>query len=584
MKLSTGVQPENPEPEFTFGNFKLWADGSFFRAQTQIHLPPKELAALRFLLSNADKVVTPAQLKQALWGDVHVTSDSVPRCLSALRARLEPEQCIQTIYKRGYRLVGPVQHHATEDRPHLRLAIMPFTTSHNVAEHLGAAIAEEITTRLTTSGPSWVSVLARDSVFTLAHRGLTAAQVGETLHADFAVSGTLFAMPTLYRLRVEMIRIEDGTQIWVEDKLAAHGQLLSLETQMVERLIFRLGGSPSASLMKAEHEALQPHAYEMFLRGHYEWQTHERHRMQDGMEHLIRATELDPSLLRAQVDLANVCTTQELLGFLSPDETAKQIRHIADTVHNTSGQAITLLPAIGWMKFHYERDLPGALEMFSASAQLPHGAPATCLRVMFALSRHRFDEALDWLHSALRADPYSPCLHSIHAWSLHLAGRRAKSLETIEKALELFPDHDGVQAFAALILSFHGQAESGIRLAQELVRRTPYFDLASAIYAYALACNDKHAEAREVLERLQWLSRERFVLRSFLPAGFVILGELDEAIAELHAADKARCPWFFQMLADPRLAPLRGHPDFDRMRESLEKLEFALEENLEYQT
>jgi hypothetical protein len=99
-----------------------------------------------------------------------------------------------------------------------------------------------------------------------------------------------------------------------------------------------------------------------------------------------------------------------------------------------------------------------------------------------------------------------------------------------------------------------------------------------------LACNDKQAEAREMLEGLQWLSRERFVLRSFLPAGYVALGELDEAIAELQAADKARCPWFFQMLADPRLAPLRGHPDFDRMRESLEKLEFSLEENMEYQT
>jgi len=584
MKLSPGVEPENTEPEFTFADFKLWADGSFFRAQTQIHLPPKELAALRFLLLNAGKVVTPAQLKQALWGDVHVTSDSVPRCLSALRALLEPEQCIQTIYKRGYRLNSPVEPHTAQDPPRVRLAIMPFSTSHNVAEHLGAAMAEEITTWLTSNGPSWVSVLARDSVFTLARRGLTAAQVGEKLHADFAVSGTLFAMPTLYRLRMEMIRIQDGTQIWVEDTLATHDQLISLEIQMVERLIFRLGGPSSASVLKTEHQLIQPHAYEMFLRGRYEWQTHERHRMQEGMQHLIEATELDPSLLRAQVDLANVCTTQEFLGFLSPDETAKHIRHVADAVRDTGAQPIALMPAVGWMKFHYERDLSGALDMFSASAQLPHSATPTCLRVMFALSRHRFDEAIEWLHAALLADPCAPCLHSMHAWTLHLAGQRAKSVEIIEKALELFPDHEGVQAFAALILAFNGQAEAGMWIAQNLVRRTPYFDLASAIHAYALACNDKQAEAREMLEGLQWLSRERFVLRSFLPAGYVALGELDEAIAELQAADKARCPWFFQMLADPRLAPLRGHPDFDRMRESLEKLEFSLEENMEYQT
>ena len=87
-----------------------------------------------------------------------------------------------------------------------------------------------------------------------------------------------------------------------------------------------------------------------------------------------------------------------------------------------------------------------------------------------------------------------------------------------------------------------------------------------------------------ILERLQWLSRERFVLRSFLPAAFAALGAVDEAIAELQAADDARCPWFFQMLADPRLQPLHGHAEFELMRESLEKLEFSAAERLEYQT
>ena len=584
MTLSTGMNGENREPEFTFGNFRLWTDGTFIRDQTQIHLPPKELAALRFLLANADKVVTPAQLKQALWGDVHVTSDSVPRCLSSLRAQLEPEQCIQTIYKRGYRLSGPVQHHASQEHPAVRLAVMPFTTGHHVAEHLGPAVAEEVTARLTEAGPAWISVVARDSVFNLARRGLTAAQVGKSLDADFVLTGTLFAMPTLYRLRVEMIRVLDETQNWIEDKLAAHDQLFSLETQMVQRLVFRLGGASVTGLPKLDHQPVQSEAYEMFLRGHHEWQSRERHRMEDGMQHLIQATELDPSLLAAHLDLADLCMTHELYGFLSPDVAAKQIHHIAETVQDISGRLMVLMPAIGWIKFHVDRDLAGALEMFSRSAQLPHGASTTCLRVMFALSRHRFEEAREWLHSALLIDPYAPCLHSMHAWALHLAGRRSMSVEAIEKALELFPDQEGVQAFAALILSFNGRAEQAVDLAQELVRHTPYFDLAGAIHAYALACSDRRKEAHEILEQLQWLSRERFVLRSFLPAGFAALGMIEEAIAELQAADQARCPWFFQTLADPRLAPLHGHPEFERMRGALEKLEHSAEENFAYQT
>src|SRR6266702_3170318 len=103
MTSSHPIRTNAKESEFTFGSFRLERDGTLFHGDETIHLPPKELAALRLLLSHAGEVVTRIQLKQTLWGDVHVTPDSVPRCLSSLRARLESERCIQTVYKRGYR-------------------------------------------------------------------------------------------------------------------------------------------------------------------------------------------------------------------------------------------------------------------------------------------------------------------------------------------------------------------------------------------------------------------------------------------------------------------------------------------------
>jgi DNA-binding winged helix-turn-helix (wHTH) protein/tetratricopeptide (TPR) repeat protein len=581
MKLSTAGPKENWQPEFSFGNFSLWPDGTFYRGSDEIHLPPKELAALRYLLLHAGQVVTPAELKQALWGDTHVSADSVPRCMSSLRERLEPEQCIQTVYKRGYRLAIPVRHHGTEKPAPIRVAILPFAAGHNVPDLLGAAVADEITTRLTEIAPAAISVLARDSVFTLAQRGLTAAQVGETLHADLVMAGTLLAMPTQYRLRVEFIRVEDETQIWVEDAIAAHGRLPELEARIVQRLLFRLGVDTNGGKGNPVSDPPRGDAYELFLRGREEWRTMERHRMQDGMQHLIEATELDASLVSAQVDLADLCVVQECFGFISPEEAGKQIRRIAESIPNAEQEAPSLLPLIGWVKFHIDRDLPGALDLFSASAHLPHGGSTTRVRVLFALSRHRFDEALEWLDAALAVDPYAPCLHSLRAWTLHLARRGTESLEAIEKSMAMFPDHDDAQVFGTLILAFHGHAERAVNLSNDLVRRTPYFDIGSAVQAYALACNGQRDEAHEILERLQWLSRERFVLRSFTAAAFAALGQVEEGIGELQAADGWRCPWFFQMLADPRLDPLRASPEFVQMRESLEKMELTVPENVE---
>ncbi len=584
MTLAVTTRPDSTEPQFAFGNFKLNSDGSLLRGETWIHVPPKELAALRYLLSHAGQVVTATQLRQALWGDIHVSPDSAPRCLSSLRALLEPEQCIQTVYKRGYRLVGPVRSLGLPDRCPMRLAIMPFATGHDVQEHLGPAIAEEVTTRLTAMAFPSISVLARDSSFTLASRGLTAVQVGKTLDADFVLAGTLLAMITLYRLRVEMIRVHDGTQIWVEDMLIPREQILKVESELLQRLLIRLGTDSSAASNSAE--SLDPHlehpdAYAIFLQAHHEWQTLERHRMQDGMQHLLQATELDPALVAAHVDLANVCLTQEFYGFLSPDIAANRIRQIGDSISNIPENAPQLLPALGWLHFHFDHNLPKAMELFSASAQLPHDSLTTRMRLMFALSRQSFDEAEDWLQSALLIDPYAPWLHAGLAWTWHLAGLRAKSETQIEKALSLFPDHECPLFFGALILAFNDQPARAEVFAQALVRRAPYCDIASAIHAYTLACAGRRDEAFDVLERLQWLSRERFVLRSFTAGAYTALGDLESAISELSAAASDNCPWFFQTLADPRLEPLHSNARFQSMRATLEQMEFSTADALE---
>jgi tetratricopeptide (TPR) repeat protein len=198
---------------------------------------------------------------------------------------------------------------------------------------------------------------------------------------------------------------------------------------------------------------------------------------------------------------------------------------------------------------------------------------------MFALSRHQFGEAIEMLSAALEGDPFSPWLNARLAWAHHLAGDPARSLAQIERALEFFPEHESSSLYGTIILAFNGQAERAISLAENLVRKSPYFDLATAVHGYALACTGRCDEARTILERLQWLSRERFVMNSFTTALFVALGDLDGALAEMHAAAEARCPWFFQMLADPRMKPLHERSEFAQMRKVLDRMEASAEKH-----
>jgi DNA-binding winged helix-turn-helix (wHTH) protein len=612
------------EPGFAFSNFRLEADGTLRRGDALIHLPPKELAALRLLLAHAGQVVTSQQLRQELWGDVHVTADSVPKCLSSLRERLGPDECIQTVYKRGYRLSVEVRRGVAAPAKRLpRLAIMPFAAGCTTPEHLGFTIAEEAIALLTNAPQPIAALLARDSVFALAQQEQTAQQIGEALQADLVLTGSLRAMPAHFRLRMEMIRIEDGTQIWVEDVLVPKTRVAGLEAELVERLVFRLGGDilslggksgvpgdgslsqgcsqgglSISAAATGEHDGEQRlrEAHELYQRAHHEWQTLQRHRMQDALQHLTRATELDPSLLAARVDLANLCVTEAFYGFMAPAVAADHVRQAAFQVppaapgglpvqlpgraQDLSLCAEALLPAFGWISFHVDHDLSTAIEAFALSAHLPHDPWVTRLRVMFALSRDRFEEAHELLQASLQKDPYSPWLHARLAWTLHLEERVAESVDQVRHALDLFPNHGFLTLYGAVILAFNGDRTQSTKLAQGLVQRLPYLDLATAVHAYTLACANRGDEARAILERLQWLGRERFVPSSFTPAVYAALGETETAVAELRKSAEARCPWFFQMLADPRLKSLHAHPEFEKMRAILDRMEAAAAQDL----
>ena len=567
------------QTEIYFGSFRLNADGTLLREASVVHLPPKELAALRLLASHPGEIVTPAQLRQALWGDVHVTSESIPKCVSSLRARLEPDDCIQTVYKRGYRFTAEIRYPDAPETALPRIAILPFVSGYTVPAHLGPVIAEEIISRLTAASPQVVAVLARDSVFTLASRGMTAQQVGDTMQADFALTGTVNNLPSHYRLRAELIRISDGIQIWVEDVLVPHSQTAGLESELIERLNFRLN-SEKVSISAAaepeaapENEAHHREAYEIFQRAHNDWQSMERHRMQDSVQQLYRAAELSPSLIAAKVDLARLGITQAVFGFIAPSVAADMVRRAAESIPELPVQGPAILPSLGSISFHVDHDLPAALWAFAHSAHLPHDAWVTRSRAMFALSRCRFAECIQLLESALVEDPFSPWLHARLAWALHMAGEPEESVKQIRHGLTRVPDHMGMAMYGAIILPFNGDAATGIRLAADLLAQQPYLDIVSALHAYALACGGHAQEARGILERLEWLSRERFVMRSFTPAVYAVLGDFDSALSELQTSADSRCPWFFQMLADPRVKPLHGRPEFEELRTILTRIE-----------
>jgi DNA-binding winged helix-turn-helix (wHTH) protein len=86
---------------------------------TRVHVEPKAMEVLLELACHPGEVLSKARLIQRVWGGVFVCEDVVTNAISLLRRALSDETkvpfLIQTIPKRGYRLMVPPLWEATAE-------------------------------------------------------------------------------------------------------------------------------------------------------------------------------------------------------------------------------------------------------------------------------------------------------------------------------------------------------------------------------------------------------------------------------------------------------------------------------------
>src|SRR6059036_3509378 len=89
----------------SFDSFTLdLARGCLLRGEQEVKLRPKVFDALLYLVENNNRLVTKAELIQAIWPDSFVTDDSLVQCTVELRRALDDreQQLLKTVPRRGY--------------------------------------------------------------------------------------------------------------------------------------------------------------------------------------------------------------------------------------------------------------------------------------------------------------------------------------------------------------------------------------------------------------------------------------------------------------------------------------------------
>src|SRR4029453_1797894 len=104
---------------FRFEEYTLdIARGALRTADRDLQLRPKSFEVLRYLLENADRIVTKEELMKAVWPKVGVTDQVLTHCVAEVRQAIGDggQTIIKTVPRRGYRFPAPGSRAATHAR------------------------------------------------------------------------------------------------------------------------------------------------------------------------------------------------------------------------------------------------------------------------------------------------------------------------------------------------------------------------------------------------------------------------------------------------------------------------------------
>jgi TolB-like protein/DNA-binding winged helix-turn-helix (wHTH) protein/Flp pilus assembly protein TadD len=567
---------------------------------SRIKLEGQPFQILALLLERTGELVTRDEVKQRLWGGTtfvdfeRCINEAVKRLREALDDSADRPRYVETLRGRGYRFIYPLATAHTKflgGRTFLALSVATLVllaaivigvrsrSSGNAAAEIRSLavlpltnlsgdpeqdyFADGVTDAIITELGKITSlrVISRQSVMQYRSTNKSISEIARDLNIDAVVEGTVIREHDRVSVTAQLIQARPERHVWAERYDRQLNSILALQSDVAHGIAGEIRAKltvPEQSKLTSTR-AVNPQAYEAYLKGLYHIDKPGREGVRKSSEYFRRAIDIDPTYAPAWAALADTYNRGAIRGFQPPLEAyplAKAAVAKALSFDNRLPEAYVLA---GVIKFRFDwdwagadRDLKRALQLNSSSSRA-HVAYATYL-----LAMRQFDAAINEAQRALDLDPFAPQRHLDLAWKLYFAGQHDAAISRLRKMLELM--RDSALAYATLARSYtakglHREAIAACRQALSLPGDAEVLSVCGAVYAKGGRKN----EAREILARLLADPGTSPYQIAFL---YDALGDTNEALRWLDRAFKARTSEMFFMRITPFSSSLRAEPRF----------------------
>lgn len=615
----------SPQPSsFRFGDFDLDpATGELRKSGAPVRLKPQPFRVLVLLLTHPGDLVTREQIQKEVWGEGTFVDfeQGVNHCIKEIRSALEDDaespRWVETLPRRGYRFVAPVEtiepraqepsasagavvvrrrlrppvpwvvaglavvvvgaavglwmrprHHAPLKPGRVMLAVLPFEnlSGDQAQEYLSDGLTEEMITQLGRLQPERLGVIARTSAMRYKGTRKSVAEIGDELGVDYVLEGSVRRGGDRLRVSAQLILVSDQTHLWAENYEREMRDVLAIESEVAlaiaGQIQARLGPGPPP---RHAPPAVDPVLFEHYLRGRY----FETRGLEKALGFFQQVVQRDPGYAPGHAALAGVYVVMGNWGTIPPKEAlakAQAEAHRALELDDRLPEAHLALAESTREPISAER------EYLKALALDPNLARGHQSYGIFLTGAGRFEEALTHLQRAQELDPLSGIINANLAVGYFYLRRYDEAIAQSQRTLEIDPERitahiDLGRAYAQkglypeAIAQFEKVRASGIapRAAEALVHLT---------YTYARA--GRQEEARRSLASLQEMATKTRVPAIYFVVCHSSLGDRDAAFRWLEKAVAEGDYDVYGLKVEPEFEGLRSDPRLPGVLQRLE--------------
>lgn len=443
------------------------------------------------------------------------------------------------------------------------LAVLPLESlsSDPSQEYFADGMTDELITDL--GQISALRVISRTSIMQYKGVRKPLPQIARELNVDAVIEGTVLRSGDQVRITAQLIRASDDRHLWSHSYEGELRDALGLQNKVASAIVaqIQINLNPKEEIALTNEKAVNPEAYEAYLKGRYFWNKRTADGLRKGIDYFNQAIEKDSTYGRAYTGLAD---SYALLGdweyggmapkeaFPKAEAAATKALQLDDTLSEAHTSLAFCLDLYDWNWDSAEAEFKRAIELNPGYATAHHWY-SWHLAVL-----GRKDEAIAEMRKAANLDPLSLIISADLAEVLLVGRQNEQSIQQSLSTIALDPafavaHYQLGQAYVQNQMYSDAMVEFQKAIALSGANTTFSSNLA---YVYALA--GRKAEAVKILT--DQMNRERVSNSAQIALIYVGLGKNDEAMTWLERAYEER--FNPSILARPSFDPLRSDKRF----------------------